>query len=67
MEEINDDLIKLINEFNKKYSRLKQGLPYHLNVIDELHVNENANSRILASLLLYKTNGDYPLLKSFIE
>lgn len=62
-----DELLKLANEFSIHYTRLKQKLPYHINVIDELHVNENANSRILSSLLLYEEGGDFPLLKSFID
>ena len=61
------DILQLIDDFAKRYHLIRQKLPYHINVIDELHVNENANSRILASLLLYEINGDYSLLKSFIE
>lgn len=30
-------------------------LPYHLNVIDELHINENGHSRILCKLLQLKS------------
>ncbi|MBR5656021.1 MAG: PD-(D/E)XK nuclease family protein [Prevotella sp.] len=59
--------LQLIDDFAKRYDLLKQKLPYHINVIDELHVNENANSRILASLLLYNSEGKYPLLESFIN
>ena len=62
-----DELLKLANEFSIHYTKLKQNLPYHINVIDELHVNENANSRILSSLLQYEEGGDFPLLKSFID
>ena len=61
-----EELLQLINEFSIHYTDLKQKLPYHINIIDELHVNENANSRILSSLLMYEDRGDYPLLKSFI-
>jgi len=61
------DVLQLIDDFAECYHRIRKKLPYHINVIDELHVNENANSRILASLLLYEINGDYSLLKSFIE
>lgn len=61
------DNLRLVDGFATQYHLLKQKLPYHINVIDELHANENANSRILASLLLYNTNGDYPLLDSFIK
>ena len=68
MEEINDNLIKLLNEFNIAYSRLKQSLPYHLNVIDELHINENAHSRILCKLLLFRSDtGEYEILQSLIK
>ena len=61
------DVLQLIDDFAECYHRIRQKLPYHINVIDELHVNENANSRILASLLLYEINGEYLLLKSFVE
>ena len=68
MEEINDDLIKLLNEYNIEYSRLKQSLPYHLNVIDELHINENAHSRILCKLLQYQSeSGKYDFLESLLN
>lgn len=68
MEEINDNLIKLLNEFNIAYSRLKRSLPYHLNVIDELHINENAHSRILCKLLQYQSeSGKYEFLESLLN
>ena len=62
-----DGFFQLLEEFTGRYKHLKEKLPYHINVIDELHVNENANSRILASLLQYNENGEYTLLKSFIR
>ena len=62
-----DGFFQLLEEFTGRYKHLKEKLPYHINVIDELHVNENANSRILASLFKYKDNGEYTLLKSFIR
>lgn len=61
------ELLQLADEFTNYYAKLKQNLPYHINIIDELHVNENANSRILSSLLLYEDRGDYPLLNSFVS
>ena len=68
MEEISDELIKLLNEFNEKYSLLKRSLPYHLNVIDELHINENAHSRILCKLLQYQSeSGKYEFLESLLN
>ena len=36
-------------------------------MIDELHANENAHSRILQKLLLYKRKNEYPFLLSFLE
>lgn len=62
-----DGFFQLLEEFTGRYKHLKEKLPYHINVIDELHVNENANSRVLASLFKYKDNGEYTLLKSFIR
>jgi hypothetical protein len=62
-----DNFFQLLEEFTRRYNCLKEKLPYHINVIDELHVNENANSRILAALLQYKENGEYTLLKSFVK
>lgn len=62
-----EELLLLAKEFSIQYTKYKQKLPYHINVIDELHVNENANSRILSSLLMYEDRGDFYLLKSFIS
>lgn len=43
-------------------------LPYHINIIDELHINENAHSRILVKLLQFKnSDGRYEILESFID
>ncbi|MBO7186191.1 MAG: PD-(D/E)XK nuclease family protein, partial [Alistipes sp.] len=42
-------------------------LPYHLNLIDELHINENGHSRILCKLLQYKSqSGEYVVLQSLL-
>ncbi|MBO7204040.1 MAG: PD-(D/E)XK nuclease family protein, partial [Bacteroidales bacterium] len=42
-------------------------LPYHLNIIDELHINENGHSRILCKLLRYKSqSGEYVVLQSLL-
>lgn len=50
------------------FDEYRQNSPYHLNIIEELHANENAHSRILAKLFQYKnTDGEYVILKSFIE
>lgn len=61
----NDELITLINQFLLEKKNHKT--PFHLNVIDELHANENAHSRILIKLLQYQSkNKEYPSLLSFM-
>lgn len=43
-------------------------LPYSINVIDELHANENAHSRILCKLLRYTdNNGKYKILEDLLQ
>ena len=42
------------NNLLSAFERINLKKPYHLNVIDELHINENAHSRILFKLLIYK-------------
>ena len=34
-----DGFFHLLEEFTRRYKRLIEKLPYHINVIDELHVN----------------------------
>jgi predicted PP-loop superfamily ATPase len=61
-------LFVFINKFRQIYDKEKVKLPYHINLIDELHANENAHSRILEKLLKQKTHeGKFELLESFIE
>jgi len=57
------------DDFNRKYTELKQKLPYHINVIDELHIDENAHSRILCKLLQCKNpvSGEYEILQSLLD
>ncbi|HQL69381.1 MAG TPA: PD-(D/E)XK nuclease family protein [Bacteroidales bacterium] len=57
----------IASEFHKTYTNEKAKLPYHLNVIDELHANENSHSRILVKLLKYKRDEKYPILESFLK
>lgn len=62
------ELITLSVNFKKTLDEEKLKLPYNINVIDELHINENAHSRILYKLLLYKdARGEYEILKSLIS
>jgi len=62
---------KDINDFTKlfiiKYNERKAQLPYHINVIDLLHANENAHSRILLKLLQQSHKGKYEILESFVK
>ena len=44
----NETLIAIINQF--LLEKKKRKMPFHFNVIDELHANENAHSRILIKL-----------------
>jgi hypothetical protein len=62
------DLFLFINKFKEVYDKEIQKLPYHINLIDELHANENAHSRILEKLLKQKThNGKFEILESFVS
>lgn len=60
------EMLNVLDEFNRKYEEAQRE-SYHLNVIDELHINENAHSRILCKLLQYQNEvGEYELLNSLI-
>ena len=61
------DFSTKLKDFQKVYEYEENLLPFHFNVIDELHANENAHSRILQKLLLYKRKNEYPFLLSFLE
>lgn len=49
------------------YEQLQKSQPYHINVIDELHANENAHTRILIKLLQYSFDGKLTVLESFLS
>lgn len=56
------------NKLLREVELLEIKHPYHLNIIDELHINENAHSRILCKLLQYRgDNGCYELLQSLLS
>lgn len=68
MGDIVKEYKELLDSFQVSLERERLFLPYHINVIDELHINENAHSRILLKLLQYKNrDGEYEILKSLIE
>lgn len=61
------ELINLLGVYQKAYKEEERKLPYHLNVIEELHPNENSNSRILGRLFQYRNNdNEHIFLTSFI-
>lgn len=63
-----ENIIRFISEFTNAYEREKVALPYHMNVIDELHINENGHSRILFQLLKYKnTKEEYEFLEYLLH
>ena len=63
------ELLKLLAGLKEIYDREEKKLPYHINLIDELHANENAHSRILAKLLQQQepTSKRHEILESFIK
>lgn len=61
------ELLYLLTDFQIIYDEQKKNLPYHINVIDELHADENAHSRIFAKLLRYKENDKYLFLEKFLK
>lgn len=61
------NLLEFLVEFGGIYDKEKADLPYHINLIDELHADENAHSRIFAKLLRYKEKDKYPFLEKFLN
>ena len=63
-----NDSINLAQQIIQVIEAAKQKLPYNINVIDELHANENAHSRILCKLLQYQDiEGRYRILESLLH
>ncbi len=67
IEEKFKDLLDLAHRYSALYRKEKDRFPYRLNVIKELHDDENAHSRILVRLLQYKENCEYTWLLSFVN
>lgn len=62
------DLILFSDDFNKLIRQERLALPYQMNIIDELHINENAHSRILYKLLQFiNANGEFEIISSLIR
>ena len=49
---ITTDYIAIARELIDLQQRLQTDLPYHINLVDAIGADENANSRILAGILL---------------
>ena len=60
------EYLEHLNTCIEFYKKEESKLSYNINVIDELHINENAHSRILMKLLQFEEGGTYPFLKSFL-
>ena len=67
LSESHRKLLELAGKCSVWYEEEKKKFPYHINIIRELHDNENAHSRILMQLLRYKDGDKYPILESFIH
>ncbi|NOU19182.1 MAG: PD-(D/E)XK nuclease family protein [Bacteroidales bacterium] len=61
-----DEINKLTVSFMSIYQTEKNKLPYHINILDLLWANENANSRIFAELLKQKNDNKSEILHSFL-
>lgn len=60
--------IETAHELISLQQSLLADLPYHINIVDAIGADENANSRILANLLTqHDDNGNYQLLKAFVQ
>ena len=61
-------LMKFATCFQEAITAERLILPYHINIIDELHINENGHSRILLKLLQYQNEqGEYTFLHSLFS
>ena len=62
------DYISIARELIDLQQRLQADLPYHINLVDAIGADENANSRILAGILSYHDKaGNYKMLKAFAK
>ena len=57
----------LNKDFLKVYETAKKEIPYNVNLLDEVRVDENAHSRIFTKLLQYEHQGEFKLLLSFFD
>lgn len=60
------ETIQLVERYLQAKEQHKPKIQYNLNIIDELHANENAHTRILLKLLSYEQDGKKIVLENFI-
>ena len=61
-------ILEFILEYREQYLNEKKKLPYHINLLEEIKVDENAHSRILEKLLQQETPcGKFEILESFLQ
>ncbi|MCE5227681.1 MAG: PD-(D/E)XK nuclease family protein [Porphyromonadaceae bacterium] len=56
-----------INSLIEKHKDVMKSYPYNINIIDELHADENAHSRILMKLLQFNEDKSFPILDSLLK
>ena len=61
------NILKDVEKISKDIDTIRMLEPYHINIIDEVHANENAHSRVFAKILQYKENNKFPFLLSFLN
>ena len=64
---MNNDIFEFIKKFTEIKKKNASLLQYNLNLIDELHANENAHTRILLKLLDYESNQKKVILEEFLN
>jgi len=62
-----NQILNFKEEFCSKLSIEKEKLPYNINLLDEIHANENAHSRIFVKFMQYSDRGKHKLLESFLQ
>lgn len=61
------DIINFAQQVHNMLKTELDKMPYPANVLEELHANENAHSRILRMLLQYSGGQNWPVYKSFLN
>lgn len=64
---MDNDIYEFIRNFTALKKKNSSLLHYNLNLIDELHANENAHTRILLKLLDYEFNQKKVILEDFLN